>query len=235
MKKDMKRFLYIALLSVLTSCNNQAQTGAKATPEQFESGMSSAGVQLLDVRTAQEFNAYRLEGALQADWNDPAQFMDRTRYLDKNRPVYVYCLSGSRSSAAASYLRESGFTKVVDLNGGLVAWKRAGKQVLTAEKKPETSMETYQQMIRSGPVVLVDYGAEWCPPCKKMEPVLKAWMEEKKGVVKLVQIDGGTDAQLMKLNRVEAMPTFIVYKNGKETARRQGVMTKEELELLISR
>jgi thioredoxin-like negative regulator of GroEL len=68
-----------------------------------------------------------------------------------------------------------------------------------------------------------------------MEPVLRAWIEEKKGAVKLVQIDGGTDAQLMKLNQVEAMPTFIVYKDGKETARKQGVLTKEELEQLIGR
>jgi thioredoxin len=231
----MKRLLCFALLSLLVSCNNQAQTNKHATPEQFEMGMKSTGVQLLDVRTAQEFNAYRLNGALQADWNNQDQFRDRTRYLDKNRPVYVYCLSGARSSAAADYLREIGFISVVDLNGGLSAWKRAGKEVLIAEKVPETSQETYQQMIRSGSIVLVDYGAAWCPPCKKMEPVLLAWMEEKKGTVKLVKIDGGTDAQLMTMNKVEAMPTFIVYKDGKESARKQGVLTKEELDELISR
>jgi rhodanese-related sulfurtransferase len=231
----MKRLLCAALISLLVSCANQAQTGARVTPDQFESGMKAKGVQLLDVRNAQEFKAYSLEGALQADWNDPAQFRDRTGYLDKNKPVYVYCMSGSRSSAAANYLRETGFAKVVELNGGLLSWKRAGKAVLTAEKKQETSFESYQQMIGSGDLVLVDYGAEWCPPCKKMEPVLQSWIKEKKGAVRLVKIDGGTDTQLMKINLVEAMPTFIVYKNGKETARKQGVLTKEELELLISR
>jgi thioredoxin-like negative regulator of GroEL len=62
-----------------------------------------------------------------------------------------------------------------------------------------------------------------------MDPVIESFMKEQEGRVKLVKMDGGVENQLMKLNMVEALPTFIVYKEGKETARKQGVMTREEL------
>ena len=46
-------------------------------------------------------------------------------------------------------------------------------------------------------------------------------------------MDGGVENQLMKQHRVEGLPTFIVYKNGTETARRQGAMSAEELVALV--
>ncbi len=221
---------------LLAGCANIAQTNGDLTADEFAKGIKQPGVQLLDCRTAGEFRSGHLEGALQADWTDEGQFAERTRYLDKSKPVYVYCLSGSRSSGAADMLRAQGYREVVNLKGGLIAWKKAGQPLVSGNSgKPETSAAQYSALTNAAPVVLVDFGADWCPPCRKMEPVVDAYIKENQGKVSLVKMDGGVENQLMKQHRVEGLPTFIVYKNGKETARKQGAMTAEELAALVSR
>jgi rhodanese-related sulfurtransferase len=221
---------------LLAGCANVAQTSGDLTADQFAKNIQQPGIQLLDCRTAGEFRSGHLEGALQADWTDDAQFAERTRYLDKSKPVYVYCLSGSRSSGAAEMLRSQGYREVVNLKGGLIAWKKAGYALVSGNSgKPETSAEQYTALTNGGPVVLVDFGADWCPPCRKMEPVVDAFIKESNGRVSLVKMDGGVENQLMKQHRVEGLPTFIVYKNGRETARRQGAMSAEELAVLVGK
>ena len=75
--------------------------------------------------------------------------------------------------------------------------------------------------------VLVDFGAEWCPPCKKMAPIVDELEKEGNSVIK---IDGGTQKDLCKDMQISAFPTFIVYKNGAEIWRKTGVVSKEELQ-----
>ena len=55
------------------------------------------------------------------------QFEEKVKGLDKKSPVYVYCLAGVRSDKAADALIKKGFTKVVQLDGGIEAWKAASK------------------------------------------------------------------------------------------------------------
>lgn len=78
-----------------------------------------AGARILDVRTAEEFQAGHIEGAI----NVP--LADLTRRLkevgSKEQAVVVYCRSGVRSAAAARLLAESGFVNIVDL-GPMSAW-----------------------------------------------------------------------------------------------------------------
>ena len=70
------------------------------------------GAQLVDVRTPMEFQ----QGALPGSVNLPVQAIQRApRELDPQRPVIVYCRSGSRSAFAKSWLEAMGFREVVDL------------------------------------------------------------------------------------------------------------------------
>ena len=231
----MKLFTQLIALFLLSACSNYAQTSGEATADQFAEAIQKPGIQLLDCRTAGEFRSGHLQGALQADWTDQAQFAERTQHLDKNKPVYLYCLSGGRSGQAAERLRQQGFKEVVNLQGGLVSWKKTGRELVNSSAgKTETTAAQYETLIKSNSIVLVDYGAEWCPPCRKMEPVIDAYIKAQGEKVRLVKMDGGVENQLMKQHRVEALPTFIVYKNGTETARKQGVMTAEELAALVA-
>jgi rhodanese-related sulfurtransferase len=83
-------------------------------------------VVLLDVRTPEEYKQGHIENAKNIDvlQNDFAQKVER---LDKNTPVFVYCRSGHRSMKAAQILKEKGFKKVYNLDGGYIAWSSQQK------------------------------------------------------------------------------------------------------------
>jgi rhodanese-related sulfurtransferase len=230
----MKTTSIIAILSLfILACNAQSQQ--VVSPVEFEKGIQSEKIQILDVRTAGEFKSGHIAKALQADWNNPQQFQDRTQHLDKSKPVYIYCLSGGRSNAAAGWLREKGFS-VTELKGGINAWKAESKPLEgVGNLKPQMTTEEYNSAVNSHKIVLVDFGAEWCPPCKKMEPVLESLVKEKTAQFRLVKVDGGNDLNLMKWQNVEALPVFIVYKDGKEIWRKQGIVSKEELVAQLSK
>ena len=224
----MKRWLLLTSI-VLSNSQLIAQTGLNLDPVDFADSIDNRAIQLLDVRTASEYKSGFIRTALQADWNNRKQFIDRTQYIDKNKPVYVYCLSGSRSSDAAQWLRKNGWTNVYHLKGGLLAWKKQGLTLEGGQAIQQMSLESYRAAIKSHNIVLVDFGAEWCPPCKKMEPVLAEVQRELQGAYRLLRVDGGNDVDVMHAQQVEALPVFIIYKNGKEVWRKEGIVTKEEL------
>jgi len=196
-------------------------------PSEFASAIKSQNIQVLDVRTADEYKSGHLEHALQANWLNKSEFSDRTQHLDKNKTVYIYCLSGGRSAAAGAALAAQGY-KVVNMEGGINGWKNASLPLEGAANVKQTSKEAYNGQVNSTNLVLVDFGAEWCPPCRKMEPVLQSFMKENSKKLTLVKMDGGIETDLMKSLNVEALPTFILYKNGKEIKRKQGLVSKEE-------
>jgi thioredoxin-like negative regulator of GroEL len=90
-------------------------------------------------------------------------------------------------------------------------------------------MEEYNNITTTKDKVLVQFGGEWCPPCKKMEPVLTRLHEENKNTFNLVKIDASIHTDVLKQLKVDAVPTLIVYKDGKETWRKQGISDFAEL------
>ena len=161
------------------------------------------------------------------------QFRD-TKYLDKNKTLLVYCAGGGRSGQAAVWLKEQGFKEVINLQGGITAWNAAGKTVVKQEGVAELSSTAFNATVATNQIVLVDVGAEWCPPCKKMEPVLETLSKELQGKYTFLKVDGGRDAAVMKEIGASVLPTFIVYKNGKLSWKKEGIVTLEELkEVLI--
>jgi rhodanese-related sulfurtransferase len=223
----MKQF-FIACISIIAfACNTTAQKNT-TDANNFEKEINNNTVQLLDVRTATEFKTGHLQNALQADWTNSTQFKERTQHLDKTKPVYVYCLGGPRSFDAADYLKQQGFNTVIALEGGINAWKKAGKPVENGSNEKQLTIEDYNQLVQKNETILVDFGATWCPPCKKMEPVLATLQQKAAGKYNLVKIDGGVHLTIMQQLKVEALPTFIIYKNGKEVWRKQGIVSLEE-------
>ena len=227
MKQIYRRFGLLFFYSFLLSFSVIAQDEINAAA--FSKKMTATGVQLLDVRTAAEFRSGHLQHALQADWLRKDEFAERTKFLDKQKPLLIYCVSGIRSAQAARLLREQGFTNVQNLEGGLVAWKMAGNKIETTENIPQLSLESYKQSIPAQGTILVEFGADWCPPCQAMLPVLDKLGKDLKGKYAPVRIDGGVHTDLMKALNVPAIPFFIVYKNGQETWRKQGVVAYEDL------
>ncbi len=82
-------------------------------------------------------------------------------------------------------------------------------------------------------VKLLDFWAEWCGPCKMMEPVFKELEDEFKGKVEFVEIDVDKDAAMVQKYGVMSIPTYIVEKDGKEVGRRVGYTPKSEMVKLL--
>ena len=91
------------------------------------------------------------------------------------------------------------------------------------------SIEELNTAIHASGTVLVDFGAEWCPPCKKMEPILKSLATNNPGKFTLVKVDGGRDQDILKAYNVTALPVFIIFKNGQQVWRKDGVADEKEL------
>lgn len=223
----MRSYFFLLILSIGLSCQ---EVSSQAVPvEEFATGVQKENVQVLDVRTAGEHKKGHIEHSLHADWLDKKEFTRRIGFLDKNKPVYIYCASGPRSTAASKWLRENGYKNVIELKGGFNAWKSNNKPFEAITTTRSLSNEEYQQMIQSKNTVIIDFGAPWCPPCKKMEPVLAELERSLPAGTALMRVDADEATQLMKELKVESLPTFIVYKKGKETWRKEGMATLPEL------
>ncbi len=94
------------------------------TPAEFEERLAStADAQLIDVRTPEEVATGKLPGAGNIDVKSN-DFSDMAvNSLDLNKPVFVYCKRGARSSAAADLLESMGFTEIYNMDGGFLQWK----------------------------------------------------------------------------------------------------------------
>ena len=128
----MKTLISMFLSAVVAGISAGAEVAATDKPIQVEQAVAKieAGVQLLDVRTAEEWDAGHLKGAKLVTLSEEG-FADKARaVLDPKKPVVVYCRSGKRSAKAAILLLEGGFTTVHDMAGGITAWQKAGKPVV---------------------------------------------------------------------------------------------------------
>jgi len=88
------------------------------------------GIQLLDVRTEQEWNEGRIQGAIRIGHAEDDFAARVTKELDPSKPVLVYCRSGNRSAQAARKLEKLGYSRIYDLKGGIKAWLAAGRPVV---------------------------------------------------------------------------------------------------------
>ncbi len=222
-----------ALAIFFVSCAQQNTSVKTIAAQAYMLEIEKQGVQILDVRTAGEYQGGHIKNALQANWNDRSEFEKRTQHLDKKTMVYVYCQAGGRSAAAAAYLTEKGFN-VVNLEGGMSNWKINNLPVEGNANAIQMRVEDFESVLSKNNLVLVDIGATWCPPCRKMIPTVEQIKKEYSTRLYFLSVDGGVDIDLMKHLQFQELPTFIVFKNGKEIWRKVGIVTADEFRKAIN-
>lgn len=87
----------------------------------------------------------------------------------------------------------------------------------------------YTEEINSAPVVLVEFYATWCPHCRKMMPIMEDIKTLLAGELKVLQYDIDKNEELANQQRVQSLPTFLLYADGKEVMRETGEMPGEVL------
>lgn len=227
MKKLNIGILALSLLLFINCSNGQnAKTNVDANAFN-ELVKASHQAQLIDVRTPEEFAKGHLINALNFDWNGN-EFDKQVSSLNKEASVFVYCLSGGRSAGAAAQLRSAGFKNVIELNGGIMKWRGANLPETTEATIQNTGMSVadFQQLTQSDKIVLVDFYADWCAPCKKMKPYLLEIEKEMSADVILVRINADDNQALCKSLKIDALPVLQVYKAGQITWNQIGFVDK---------
>ena len=85
-----------------------------------------------------------------------------------------------------------------------------------------------KEVLQSAEPVLVDFFAEWCGPCKAMAPALEAVAADMKGKVKIAKLDVDQNPAVTQKYAIQAMPTMMIFKDGKKVAERVGALTQKK-------
>ena len=95
-------------------------------------------------------------------------------------------------------------------------------------------METFSELIKSDTPVLVDFYADWCGPCKAMNPVIQEVAKATQGKARVIKVDIDKSVQAANAYQVQAVPTFIIFKNGNIVWRHSGMIDKISLLNVLS-
>jgi len=230
----MKKIFYFISLFVVISFNANlyAENPVNLDAASFASKMKQLpNSQIIDVRTSGEFTQGHIKYAKNMDISSN-NFQQNAIKLDKNKPLFVYCLSGSRSAYATNVLSSMGFKEIYNLAGGMMRWRAANlpettDNATTAPASPGMTMAQYRSLLNSNKLVLVDFYADWCVPCQKMKPYLEDISKEMKDKVVVIRIDVEANKALAKELKVDALPVLYIYKGKKLGWSNKGYVSKE--------
>lgn len=137
----------IALSITLTGCSSDSGSTDTAGPdtsvvveqpaapervgaEMFANVVATPGIQIIDVRTPEEFAQGHIEGAINYNVEGP-EFAAQIAGLDPAGTYAVYCRSGNRSVVAVDYMASQGINGIFELETGIIGWEEAGLPVVS--------------------------------------------------------------------------------------------------------
>lgn len=125
--------LTVLILSIISGCLTDTKTPDKSgyiniSVIDAKKLIDSEDVYILDVRTPQEYNSGHINGSnLMAIQDIPKEGREfKLKDIPKDKKILVYCRSGSRSAQASQILVDNGFTRVYNMQGGIIEWMDAG-------------------------------------------------------------------------------------------------------------
>ena len=102
------------------------------------------------------------------------------------------------------------------------------QEVKTSNKIKILNKNNFKMQIRKG-IVIVDFWASWCAPCKMMIPILNEIAENENNRVQVAKVNVEYQQQLAKKFKIKNIPLLIIFQNGKEVKRIVGFKTKNVL------
>lgn len=115
------------------------------------------------------------------------------------------------------------------LRRGTTGPSRRGSAALRVEAKKQTFSSFDELLEKSEKPLLVDFYATWCGPCQYMVPILQEVSEKLSDKIQVVKIDTEKYTSIANRYRIEALPTFIIFKNGKPCHRFEGALPANQL------
>ncbi len=93
---------------------------------------------------------------------------------------------------------------------------------------------TFEEIIRRDKLVLIDFFATWCGPCRAMTPILEQVKKKIGNTATLVKIDVDKNQGIAARYQVQGVPTLILFKNAQPVWRQSGVVQANQLEKIIN-
>jgi len=219
------------IVSVLSNVNAQVPQHVDAV--KFKEQIAKGDAILLDVRTPQEYSRGHIAGSTAINIADPA-FVTKINLLQKDKTILIYCLTGSRSYAAANYMSKNGFKKIVNLQQGIMDWSQRGYALEQSSQAVASNATTYTgqsfgKLLKDNKVVLVDFHAVWCAPCKEMSPVIDKVSANFKGKARVEKVDVEANKEITAAYQVQSVPGFLIFKDGKKVWSHNGTISYDEL------
>ncbi|HEY3385559.1 MAG TPA: thioredoxin [Saprospiraceae bacterium] len=95
------------------------------------------------------------------------------------------------------------------------------------------NQKSFNDIIRSEPLVLVDFYTEWCGPCKMMKPILEQVHASLGNQVKILKVDVDKNPSAGQAFQIRGVPTLVLFKRGEIVWRQSGVVPAASLQQLI--
>jgi thioredoxin len=128
-------------------------------------------------------------------------------------------------------MRSDGFKTVFELDGGIMKWRGANLPETTDNTVTSKGMSKMQfdALLNSDKLVLIDFYADWCAPCKKMKPYLDEISKDMADKVIVIRINADDNQALFKELKIDALPVLQLYKNKTLTWTNTGFIDKAEV------
>ena len=229
----MKILILITTILFFMNANAQELSYKNVNPLDFQKLTKSNKGTLLDVRTKNEFKNQHIQNAGQINYYN-RDFKRKLLLLSKDEDIYLYCNTGYRSRIAAEFLIKNGYTKVYNLEHGIMDWNLKNLPTITEpdaepDKNNKLSIKKYQKLIQSDTLVFLDFYAPWCAPCRKMMPTIDSLKVEYSGRIKIKKVNADASKKLMKDLKLNGVPYLVLFQKGKLITQRYGYLERKEI------
>ena len=228
----MKTIFLSFLISVVFFLNLSAQVAQNVNALKFKELIATENAIILDVRTPQEYSRGNIQGSTLINIADPG-FVSRINMLQKDKTILIYCLT-------ANYMTRLGFKKIYNLQQGIMDWNRQGYPLIqsnqaVASTSPAYTEQSFAKLLQANKLVLVDFHAVWCAPCKAMNPVIDKVSADFKGKAKVEKVDVEANKIITAAYQVQTVPGFVLFKEGKKVWSHSGTISYNDLAVVIKK
>lgn len=130
----------------------------------------------------------------------------------------------TETEGAAAKASEAEMPKTTE--GGAKVVKEADTK---SSSKEAYSLDEFQKLINSNKIVIVDFKADWCGPCKKLAPILEKVNADSKDKIKLQKVDVDLSQEVAQMMKIDGIPYVVKYVDGKKVADLKGLVPEAQV------
>jgi rhodanese-related sulfurtransferase len=192
--------------------------------------------QLIDLRVSLSYAEGHIKGALNLLYEDTNFEEIAYTQIDKKKPVYLYCQTGTESKNAVIFLKELGFMEVHYLDEGFTGWTSSSKPYVSSLQttRPIASftLTNLKQVLDNNQEVFLLLYSPLCSLCKVMKPVIR----RNTGIgtpIKLLEIDIKRELVIAEHFKTFDTPTMLLFRNGRQIWKYSGEISEENLQMIL--